>query len=212
MTADDFQQSPEAAFVMESVNRRGITEFFHFTPIEAVPSILAHEGIHPRTVLRERGIPFDDDPGRWSNDLRKAAELEPYVATGIARPWGMMKDYPDCVVFSLKPRLLWRLGTSFIGVWSSSSEIQGIADVEARERAAAFDAMFDNPAAAFPAPLPGEVLVRGTIGLHDVKEVVARDQDHAHRIREVVKEAHIRYHGPRMTLSVKPYIYPARRQ
>ena len=212
MIADNFQPSPEAPLIEASVNRRGIKRFFHFAPIEAVPSILAHRGIHPRSVLRERAIQFVDAPQRWSNNPRKAAELEPYVATGIVGPWGMMRHYPDCVVFSLEPRLLWRAGTSFVGKWSSSNQIQGVADVEARESVAAFDSMFDNSASVFPAALPGEVLILGSISLHDVRAVLARDQQHIERILKVVREARLHYPGPPIGLRIRPHVYPPRPQ
>ena len=128
-----FEPSAEARGIQASARRRRIQQIYHFTPLAQVAGILANGGIHPRTVLRARGIDFKDEPSRWSNNYQKAEELAPYVAAGIARPWGMMQNEPECVVFGLNPRQLWRSGTSFLGDWSSRAEIRGVEDVRSRE-------------------------------------------------------------------------------
>lgn len=203
-----FLPSADATAIEASVRRRGIREIYHFTRLEHVPSIFGNAGLHPRTELRARGVEFNDDPSRWSNDLRKAKELSGYLATSIARPWGMMRDEPDCVVFSLNPRLLWRDGSAFIGGWSSSNEIRGVADLHSRERVEQFDAMFDNPNSGWPAPLPGEVLIRGSIALDEVVRLYARDVAHAGRIKATLDAANLNYHGPTLQLQVAAWIYP----
>lgn len=172
--------------------------------------ILANGGIHPRTILRGRNIPFKDDPGRWSPDGRKAEELAPYVAMGIKRPWGMMQHEPDCVVFGIQARQLWRRGTAFIGEWSSSGTITGAADVRAREGIAHFDAMFDNPNSDFPAPPPGEILIHGSVGLEDVTWLYVRDKEHGQRVQAVVRTANIAYSGPSIKLNASPRIFGVR--
>lgn len=205
-----FTPAAEARAIEASVRRRGITQIFHFTPLSQVPRILAHGGIHPRNVLRARGIVFNDDHRRWSAEARKSEELAQYVATGIARPWGMMQHEPNCVVFGLNAQLLWRSGTSFLGGWSSRNEIAGIADVRARQTAGHFDAMFDNPTSAFPAPLPGEVLLDGSVPLQQVVAVYAKDEAHRQLIQATVREAQIAYRGPTLRLQVASWIYGVR--
>jgi hypothetical protein len=175
-----------------------------------VPNILQFGGLHPRTVLRERGIPFSDDPDRWSNDAGKAEDLAPYLAAGIARPWGMMKDDPTCVVFGLRRRLLWRPGTAFLGDWSSRGEIKGLADVHARRSVEHFDAMFDNANSNFPAPLPGEVLLEGSVGLEDVLVLYARSEEHSSQLINLVDTADFVYDGPDFPIEVAGWVFGQR--
>jgi hypothetical protein len=172
-----------------------------------VPNLLRFGGIHPRTVLRERRIPFNDDPNRWSNQTRKAEELTPYVAAGIARPWGMMKDDPTCVVVALKSRLLWREGTAFMGDWSSRNEIRGIDDVRSRCDITDFDAMFDNPNSNFPAPLPGEVLILGSIDLDEISGIYVRSAEHSVRLIAMVDAGDWTYDGPAIDVTIAPWIF-----
>ena len=193
-----------------SARRRQIQRVYHFTPLAQVSSILEHGGIHPRTVLRARGISFNDDPNRWSNNQKKAEELASYVAVSIARPWGMMQNEPQCVVFGIDPCQLWREHTAFLGAWSSENTIRGISDVEAREGIEHFDAMFDNEHAQWPAELPGEILVRGSIGLEDILRLYVRDEDHERSLRRAVEAAKIRYSGPTIRLEQASWIFGVR--
>lgn len=158
---------------------------YHYAPLSQVPGIVQHGGIHPRAVLRERRIEFNDDPSRWSNDYAKAEALTDYVAVGVARPWGMMQHDPDCVVFGIRSDVLLRDGTAFMGVWSSSGEIRGLSDVEAHEGTASFNAMFDNATSTWPSELPGEILIKGTLRPQDITHV--RSQVHLDRVRDVLR-------------------------
>ena len=154
---------------------------------------------------------FNDDPSRWSNDPVKAEELVDYVSVSIARAWGMMQHHSDCLVFGIGARQLWREGTAFLGYWSSAGRFRGLDDVRAHEAAQCFDDMFDNPNAAFPSPVPGEVLIRGSIGLEDVTCVYFRSDEHRRRVVEAIRSSGIRYHGPRLTTRIAPYIYGRQR-
>lgn len=206
--AEAFRPGLEEAAIRASVARRRIREIYHFTPFDQVPSILEHVGIHPRSVLRARGIPFNDDPLRWSNNPRKAEELIGYVSAGIARAWGMMQYHRDCVVFGIGARQLWREGTAFLGAWSSRGEISGVEDVRAREAARCFDEMFDNPNTAFPSPVPGEVLICGSVGLGEVTCVYFRSHEHQQRVVQRIRSAGISsYRGPSLQARIAPSIY-----
>lgn len=169
---------------------------YHYAPLSQVPGIVQYGGIHPRAVLREHGIEFNDDPSRWSNDYRKAEALTDYVAVGVARPWGMMQHDPDCVVFGIHSDVLLRDGTAFIGVWSSRGEIRGLRDVEAHEGSASFDAMFDNATSNWPSDLPGEVLIRGTIRPADITHLYVRSQAHLDRVQDGLHRSGVRNRPP----------------
>ena len=201
--------SVDARAIRRSVERRQIRSVYHFTPMSQVPGILQHGGIHPRLVLRQLGVNFSDDARRWSrvNDQRKSEELSAYVAVSVARPWGMMQNEPDCVVFAVNRDVLWRAGTAFIGRWSWHDEIRGIADVDGHGSVEHFDAMFDNEYSNWPVPLPGEVLLRGSIDLADVVCIYVRDEGHEGRLRALVAEARIRYSGPKLRLEQAAWIF-----
>ena len=192
---------------MASIRRRRLVEVYHYTPMSQVPGILEHRGIHPRSVLRARGVAFRDDPLRWSNRLEKAEALANYVATGIIRPWGMMQDDPDCVVFGIKSEILMRAGTAFMGGWSSRGDILDLADVEAQTGIANFEAMFDNPTTNWPSPIPGEVLVRGSISDADITGLYVRSRDHLDRVNATCVGAGVTSrppYGPR----IRPGMFP----
>lgn len=205
--AGNFQRSADAEQIEASVIRRDIPRVYHFTPLQQVAGILEHGGIHPRGILRSLGVSFNDDSTRWSPSRQKSEELAGYVAVGVARAWGMMQREPDCVVFGLDRRLLWRLGTSFIGFWSSSNEISGLEDVRARQTIDYFNEMFDNPTSSFPAPPPGECLVEGSIPLTEITALYVRDAEHGQRVRNAVAAAHISYTGPTIKLVEAAWIF-----
>lgn len=207
MSSDNFPLSADAATIKASIRRRQLHEVYHYTPIAQVPGIMQHGGIHPRVVLREQGIPFNDDPARWSNIPEKAEALTGYVAVGVIRPWGMMNKDPDCVVFGIKADVLLRAGTAFIGGWSSRDEIRDLRDVEAREGIAGFNAMFDNPSTPWPSPIPGEVLVRGTIHEGDIAKLYVRDRKHLERVRQVLRASSVEKAPPYRT-EVSPRLFP----
>ena len=164
-----FEEAAEAAEIRASAQRRRLESVRHYSPLSQVASVLDHGGIHPRRWLRALGVTFNDDWRRWASTREKSEELVDYTAVSVISPWGMMKDDPDCVVFAIAKRQLWRKGTAFIGGWSSTRDIRGRADVEAREGVEAFDSMFDNPSSNWPAPIPGEILVRGSIPLSGLR-------------------------------------------
>lgn len=180
---------------------------YHYTPIEQVPGIIRHGGIHPRSVLRERGIRFNDDYGRWSNRREKAEALVDYVAVGVLRPWGMMRE-PDCVVFSIDSEVLLRARVAFMGGWSSRDEIGNIADVRAREGIASFDAMFDNPTTSWPSPVPGEVLVWGSIQEKDITCLYVRNEQHLEEVRQVLRRNNVQRRPPYGPRIAPPGFFP----
>ncbi|MDE2696865.1 MAG: hypothetical protein OXH97_10190 [Chloroflexota bacterium] len=181
---------------------------YHYSPLSQVPGILKHRGIHPREVLRARGIEFRDDPLRWSNRPQKAEALAGYVAIGVIRPWGMMQHDTDCVVFGIKSDILMRDGTAFIGDWSSSGDIRDLTDVDEKTGVASFDAMFDNPTTNWPSPIPGEVLIRGTISDSDVTYLYVRSQDHLDKVNRACVDAGVTLQPPYRAL-IRPEMFPS---
>ena len=196
MSSEPFPLSADAVAIRSSIHQRQLREVYHYTPIAQVPGIVQYCGIHPRAVLRERGIQFNDDSTRWSNRLEKAEALAGYVAVSIVRPWGMMQHDLDCVVFGIKASILLRVGTAFMGDWSSRGEIRDLRDVEDREGAARFDDMFDNSTSSWPSPIPGEVLVRGSINESEVAHLYVRSKQHLERVRQILRENNVRKHPP----------------
>ena len=202
-----FEEAAEAAEIRASAQRRRLESVRHYSPLSQVASVLDHGGIHPRRWLRALGVTFNDDWRRWASTREKSEELVDYTAVSVISPWGMMKDDPDCVVFAIAKRQLWRKGTAFIGGWSSTRDIRGRADVEAREGVEAFDSMFDNPSSNWPAPIPGEILVRGSIPLSDCGLVYVRSQEHLAQLRAAVRESGINYRGPSMKARIDRKIF-----
>ena len=196
MGSGNFPLSADADAIRASIQRRQLREVYHYTPIGQVPGIVQHGGIYPRDVLRRRGIPFNDDPSRWSNRVEKAEAMTGYVAVSIARPWGMMQHEPDCVVFGIGSDVLLRVGTAFMGAWSSRREIQNLDDVIAREGIESFDAMFDNPTTNWQSELLGEILVKGTILREDISRLYVRSQDHLVHVNRVCAEAGVQARPP----------------
>lgn len=196
MSSGTYPLSADADAIRESIRRRGLTEVYHYAPLSQVPGIVQHGGIHPRAVLRERRIEFNDDPSRWSNDYGKAEALTDYVAVGVARPWGMMQHEPDCVVFGIRSDVLLRDGTAFMGAWSSRGEIRGLSDVEEHEGIASFNAMFDNATSNWPSELPGEILIKGTLRPQDITHLYVRSQTHLDRVRDGLRRSGVRNRPP----------------
>ena len=207
-------ESPDAEAIRGSVDRRQIDEVYHYSPLSQVPGILAFGGIHPRVELRRRGIAFDDDPGRWSNDRLKSEQLAPYIAVGIARPWGMMQRDPTCVVFGINTSVLLRRGTCFIGTWSSSGTIGGRNHVRTKRGIESFDVMFDNRYSNFPTPLPGEILIEGSIPLSEITRMYVRSHEHFCLVRNELLKSNYDFSGVRIPFGVRvePRIFGIREQ
>ena len=196
MGSGTYPLSADADAIRESIRWRRLTEVYHYAPLSQVPGIVQHGGIHPRAVLRERGILFRDAPQRWSNMREKAEALTDYIAIGVRPPWGMMKDDPECVVFGVHPDVLLRDGTAFMGNWSSRGEIRGLRDVEAHEGITSFNAMFDNHTTKWPSPIPGEVLIKGTIRPEDITALYVRSQEHLARVNNECAMAGVSEQAP----------------
>jgi hypothetical protein len=166
----------QRAKIQESVRRRSIHEFYHFTSALQVLLIVRHAAIHPRALLRTQKLPFLDHSQQWGNPA-KAEELSHFVSTAIAPPRGMMRNESYPIILSLKPDLLWSGRAAFVGIWASDGRIKGSVDVLSTMSAEHFDSMFAGPGKRLRRDLPreqlipGEVLIRGSISLSDVKRI-----------------------------------------
>ena len=205
-------KSADAQAIRASVQRRGIHEVYHYSPLSQMPGILAFGGIHSRVELRRRGIAFNDDPSRWSNDPVKAQDLASFVAVGVFRPYGMMKRDPWCVVFGISTSVLFRPDTCFIGTWSSSGTIGGRNHVRTKRGIASFDAMFDNPYSSFPTPQPGEILIEGSINLSEITSMYVKSDDHFRMAKREISQSSYDFSGVSIGFKarVKPRIFGVR--
>lgn len=171
MTASgpEFEPRQDALKIEESVNRRRILGFWHYTPGTQLSSMLMHGKILLRQLLDEQHFSYNEDEYRWGT-FGRAKMFEQYAAASITRPYGMLYKEDHPVLLYLEPRLLWRQGTLSCGRWSSHKDVT-LESLLSASDCAAFDKMFDDELSPFPRPLPGEVLLWREIDVRDVQEL-----------------------------------------
>ena len=106
------------------------------------------------------GIPYGSSG--WGSDA-KADELKDFICCSVIFPWGMSKEESETkALIPLDPKVMLRNGVFFCGMWSSFNDVS-ISELLNNDTVEAFDLMFGNVESSFPAPPPGEFLVRKCI-------------------------------------------------
>jgi len=182
----EFQRKPDYDKIIESAQRRRINAIYHFTVVERLPSIFKERAILPMSQREKRGIKVIRPSTTWGTP-QKAREFQDYVACGIVRPWGMMRNEPQpLAVFALNPRLLGQDGTLFTVKHTGWGDVT-LDSIKAKQSIEDFDALFPNLYANIPAPPWAEVLIKGAIPIGEIIEVYFANEEGNKQAKELCK-------------------------
>lgn len=160
----DFVPGPDAHAIHQSIERRRISWVWHLTRLAQLPDIFSVGALLSRAEMDRLGISYG--MSGWGNDA-KDEELKDFICCSVVCPWGMSKEEPETkALIPLDPRVMLRDGVLFCGMWSSFGEVS-LSELLNNCTVEAFDLMFENIQSPFPAPPPGEFLVRKCVPLSE---------------------------------------------
>jgi len=175
----EIERKPRRTALQISVERRGLRELYHFTPLDNLHGIIVAGALLSRRQVSERGM--QSIHNSWGNSEKERTIGADYICLSITNQWAMltkvmMRSPCPPAVLVVEPHVIWREGTCFSPKNSASRDIAA-RKLRKWTHVSHFDALFASPDDRRPKDSQAEVLVRDRIPLDDVSEIAFYDQD-----------------------------------
>jgi len=149
------------------VNRRHLRYFYHYTPIQNLPSILKY-GLLSRQLMKAKHIKYFGCHG-WGV---KWKEMDEYICLGIAPPRGMIRqDEHDLVAIAVDPILCGYEGVYFSPLNSARKNIL-LEEILARFSVGALESLFCSSYGDKTHSLYAEIIVKDQIPKSLIKAII----------------------------------------